>query len=100
MASRASGAALPNVPPPRGEPVPRRMVNALGTWLVTGGAGFIGSHLATHLAEAGRPVRVVDNLSTGSLANLAHLDGRVEFIEGDLADERVCAPAVDGVEVV
>jgi UDP-glucose 4-epimerase len=76
------------------------MSTALPTWLVTGGAGFIGSHVATRLAETGRPVRVVDNLSTGSRANLAHLDGQVEFIEGDLADGRVCARAVAGVEVV
>jgi UDP-glucose 4-epimerase len=70
------------------------------TWLVTGGAGFIGSHVATRLADSGRPVRIVDNLSTGTLANLAHLDGRVDFIEGDLRDERTCARAVEGVEVV
>jgi len=76
------------------------MATALRTWLVTGGAGFIGSHLATRFVEMGRPVRVVDNLSTGSRANLAHLDGRIEFIEGDLADERTCARAVDGVEVL
>src|ERR687896_2631577 len=76
------------------------MSTALPTWLVTGGAGFIGSHIATRLAETGRPVRVVDNLSTGSRANLAHLDGRVDFIEGDLCDERTCARAVEGVEVV
>ena len=76
------------------------MANERGTWLVTGGAGFIGSHLASRLVEAGRPVRVVDNLSTGSRVNLAHLDGGVEFIEGDLADERTAARAVDGVEVV
>src|SRR3712207_475445 len=76
------------------------MATALRTWLVTGGAGVIGSHLATRFVEMGRPVRVVDNLSTGSRANLAHLDGRIEFIEGDLADERTCARAVDGVEVL
>src|SRR3712207_4709972 len=76
------------------------MATALRTWLVTGGAGFIGSHLATRFVEMGRPVRVVDNLSTGSRANLAHLDRRIEFIEGDLADERTCARAVEGVEVV
>src|SRR3712207_2216924 len=76
------------------------MATALRTWLVTGGAGVIGSHLATRFVEMGRPVRVVDNLSTGSRANLAHLEGRIEFIEGDLADERTCARAVDGVEVV
>jgi len=76
------------------------MGSTLRTWLVTGGAGFIGSHVATRLVEMGRPVRVVDNLSTGSRANLAHLDGRVEFLEGDLCDDRTCARAVDGVEVV
>jgi UDP-glucose 4-epimerase len=76
------------------------MTTALRTWLVTGGAGFIGSHIATHLANDGRPVRVVDNLSTGSRANLAHLDGQIDFIEGDLCDPSVCARAVEGVEVV
>jgi UDP-glucose 4-epimerase len=76
------------------------MSTALPTWLVTGGAGFIGSHIAARLAEAGRPVRVVDNLSTGSRANLAHLEGRIEFIEGDLADEGTCERAVAGVEIV
>ena len=76
------------------------MTNALRTWLVTGGAGFIGSHLVTRLAETHGSVRAVDNLSTGSRANLAHLNGRIEFIEGDLCDERVCARAVDGVELV
>jgi nucleoside-diphosphate-sugar epimerase len=76
------------------------MTTALRTWLVTGGAGFIGSHIATQLATTGRPVRVVDNLSTGSRANLAHVEGRIEFIEGDLCDEVVCARAVEGVEIV
>jgi nucleoside-diphosphate-sugar epimerase len=76
------------------------MTMAHRTWLVTGGAGFIGSHIATRLAEIGRPVRVVDNLSTGHRANLAHLEGRIEFVEGDLCDERISARAVAGVEVV
>jgi UDP-glucose 4-epimerase len=76
------------------------MTASLPTWLVTGGAGFIGSHIATRLVEMNRPVRVVDNLSTGSRANLAHVERRIEFIEGDLADERTCAQAVTGVEVV
>ena len=48
------------------------------TYLVTGGAGFIGSHLATRLVQDGHVVRVLDNLSTGSLNNLSHLEGRVE----------------------
>jgi UDP-glucose 4-epimerase len=76
------------------------MTTALPTWLVTGGAGFIGSHIVTRLTELGRPVRVVDNLSTGSRANLAHVEGLIDFIEGDLCDDHVCARAVDGVEVV
>jgi UDP-glucose 4-epimerase len=76
------------------------MPATLRTWLVTGGAGFIGSHIATRLAEMGQAVRVVDNLSTGSRANLAHLDGRIEFIEGDLSDQRTSARAVEAVDVV
>ena len=72
----------------------------MGTYLVTGGAGFIGSHLATRLVEDGHTVRVFDNLSTGSLDNLAHLGDRVQFIQGDLVNyDRVCA-AVKGVEVI
>src|SRR6266516_4428850 len=55
------------------------------SYLVTGGAGFIGSHLATELVQRGHTVRVVDNLSTGKWRNLEHLPG-VECIEGDLAD--------------
>ena len=70
------------------------------SYLVTGGAGFIGSHIATALAERGNNVRVLDNLSTGSKANLAHLEGNVEFIEGDILDRDCVDRAVDGVEVV
>ena len=58
--------------------------------LVTGGAGFIGSHLVDHLLDAGGRVTVVDDLSTGSLANLeaamAFAPGRVEFLEGRVSD--------------
>jgi UDP-glucose 4-epimerase len=68
--------------------------------LVTGGAGFIGSHLATRLVEDGNNVRVLDNLSTGSIKNLAHLEGRFTFLRGDLTDADLIARAVDGVEVV
>ena len=67
---------------------------------MTGGAGFIGSHLTDRLVALGERVRVVDNLSTGDRANLAHLDGRIEFLVGDLRDPDVCRDAVDGVEVV
>jgi len=67
--------------------------------LVTGGAGFIGSHLARRLATDGHAVRVLDNLSTGSRANL---DGAadVELVEGDIRDGETCARVVRGVEVV
>jgi len=70
------------------------------TCLVTGGAGFIGSHLTERLVELGHPVRVVDNLSTGRRENLAHLDGQVEVQIGDLVSPEVCRRAVDGVQVV
>lgn len=69
-------------------------------YLVTGGAGFIGSHLATKLVEDGHSVRVFDNLSTGSLKNLEHLDGRFEFLQGDLGDQDAVAQAVKDVEIV
>jgi UDP-glucose 4-epimerase len=76
------------------------MSRSARVWLVTGGAGFIGSHVATRLADVGHRVRVVDNLSTGSRANLAHLESRIELVVGDLCDERTCARAVEGVEVI
>jgi nucleoside-diphosphate-sugar epimerase len=68
-------------------------------YLVTGGAGFIGSHLAEELVRRGDRVRVVDSLVTGKRQNLAHIPG-VEFIEGDLADIDVARRAVEGVEFV
>jgi UDP-glucose 4-epimerase len=71
-----------------------------GLVLVTGGAGFIGSHLVEALVARGTPVRVVDNLRTGHRANLAHLEGRFEWVEGDLADREVCRKVVDGVAAI
>lgn len=68
--------------------------------LVTGGAGFIGSHLATRFVDMGHRVRVFDNLSTGKRENLAHLRGRVELIEADLRDANACRRACDGIEFV
>jgi len=70
------------------------------TFLVTGGAGFIGSHLVRRLVGDGKRVRVVDNLSTGNRARLADLETAIEFIQGDLADPEVCDRAVRGVEYV
>jgi UDP-glucose 4-epimerase len=68
--------------------------------LVTGGAGFIGSHVASRLVDLGHEVRVVDNLATGDRANLTALEGRHEFLFGDLVDPSVCERAVDGMDVV
>lgn len=68
--------------------------------LVTGGAGFIGSHIATALAERGDRVRVLDNLSSGYRRNLEHLGDRVEFLPGDVADAAAVDRAVEGVELV
>jgi len=68
-------------------------------YLVTGGAGFIGSHLCEELARRGERIRVVDNLSTGKRENLAHVAG-VEFMQGDLADLDVAKRAVAGMDYV
>jgi UDP-glucose 4-epimerase len=68
-------------------------------YLVTGGAGFIGSHLAEELVRRGERVRVADSLVTGKRENLAHVAG-VEFLEGDLADGDFARRAVGGVEYV
>jgi UDP-glucose 4-epimerase len=69
-------------------------------YLVTGGAGFIGSHLTRRLVERNARVRVVDNLSTGRLDNLAELDGRIDVVIGDLTDPEVARRAVQGVDTV
>src|SRR5918995_285169 len=69
------------------------------SYLVTGGAGFIGSHLTEELVRRGERVRVVDSLITGRRQNLAHIPG-VDFMEGDLADLAVARRAVDGIDFV
>jgi nucleoside-diphosphate-sugar epimerase len=71
-----------------------------GIALVTGGAGFIGSHIASALASAGARVRVIDDLSTGYRANLAEIPGEVDFVEGSLADEQSLRKALEDVELV
>jgi nucleoside-diphosphate-sugar epimerase len=69
-------------------------------YVVTGGAGFIGSHLASALLERGESVRVVDSFVTGKRRNLEALSGSVELIEGDLADPGVARQAVAGADYV
>ncbi|MFM7144058.1 MAG: SDR family oxidoreductase [Alphaproteobacteria bacterium] len=68
--------------------------------LVTGGAGFIGSHIVERLLANGEKVRILDNFSTGKPANVALFKGRVELVEGDLRDPAALARAVEGCEVV
>jgi len=69
-------------------------------YLVTGGAGFIGSRIVARLVEAGACVRVVDNLSTGDVNRLNSLLSNIEFLEGDLADEEIANRAVTGIDYV
>ena len=69
-------------------------------YLVTGGAGFIGSHIAEALLDKGESVRIFDNFATGKTSNLAVLKGRAQIIEGDLRDLDSLRSAVQGVEVV
>jgi nucleoside-diphosphate-sugar epimerase len=71
----------------------------MSQFLVTGGAGFIGSHLAEELVRRGERVRVVDSLITGKRKNLEHLP-QVEFVEGDLADVQIARQAMRGVDYV
>lgn len=76
------------------------MVDPSRSYLVTGGAGFIGSHVARRLVTEGGTVRVVDNLSTGFHDNLADIDTAIEFVEGDLRDPEVCRRVTSGVDTV
>jgi UDP-glucose 4-epimerase len=68
--------------------------------LVTGGAGFIGSHLVNTLIAHGHIVRVLDNISTGSLANLERVLSKIELLRGDLTDPQLLRSAVQGVELI
>lgn len=68
--------------------------------LVTGGAGFIGSHLVEALVQQGDTVRVLDNFSTGHRANLADVAGQIELIEGSIEDKNAVQTAVEGVDFI
>lgn len=68
--------------------------------LVTGGAGFIGSHVVRGLLDAGHKVRVIDNLCTGNRKNLEEVSDRIEFVEGDICDSIAVREALSGIERV
>ena len=71
-----------------------------GIALVTGGAGFIGSHIASTLAASGARVRIIDDLSTGYRENVDEIKGDVDFVHGSLADEGSLNKAIEDVELV
>ena len=71
-----------------------------GIALVTGGAGFIGSHIAAALVARGARVRVIDDLSTGHRENLEEIGGQIDFTHASLADDRATRRALEGVELV
>lgn len=69
-------------------------------YLVTGGAGFIGSNIVEELLKRGQKVRVLDNFSTGKRENILPFLGRIELIEGDIRNYRVVREAVEGVDLI
>ncbi|MCX7747156.1 MAG: SDR family oxidoreductase [Clostridia bacterium] len=69
-------------------------------YLITGGAGFIGSNLVEAILKAGHNVRVVDNLSTGKFENIREFINDIDFICGDLTDYRIAQKAVDSIDYV
>lgn len=68
--------------------------------LITGGAGFVGSHIAEECCQRGWQVRILDNLSTSSATNLSHLSGQVKLIDGSITDSQVVRSAMQGVKFV
>jgi len=72
----------------------------MSTYLVTGGAGFIGSHIVDALLAEGHRVRVLDNFATGKRENIAHILDQIELVEGDVRDQDAVGRAVAGIEYV
>jgi len=72
----------------------------MARYLVTGGAGFIGSHVVDTLVKRGHTVRVLDDLSTGRMENLAESKARIEFLRADIRDRQAMAKACEGTEFV
>src|SRR3954470_4045323 len=72
----------------------------MATYLVTGGAGFIGSHLVEALIARGNRVRVLDNFATGKIDNLVSVADDAELVSGDICDEAIVKRAVAGCDVI
>ncbi|MCA9207634.1 MAG: SDR family oxidoreductase [Planctomycetales bacterium] len=72
----------------------------MANYLVTGGCGFIGSHIAEALVGRGQSVRIVDNLSTGNQANVSEFADRVDLRIGDIADGDFMREAVQGIDII
>lgn len=72
----------------------------MSNYLVTGGAGFIGSNIVEELVRQGQSVRVLDNFATGKRENIAPFLEKIDLIEGDIRDEDTCRRAVDGIDYV
>ena len=72
----------------------------MALYLVTGGAGFIGSNIVERLVASGEQVRVIDDLSSGRLENLEHVKDEIEFIEGTICDAEATLDAVRGADYV
>src|SRR3954453_4571933 len=86
--------------PPAALKDPRKVYRMDELCLVTGGAGFIGSHLVEGLTARGKRVRVFDDLSTGLQSNLAHVRPAPELVVGDLAAAAAVARAAEGASAV
>jgi len=76
------------------------MKNKIKKALVTGGAGFIGSHITDALVSNGCQVAVIDNLSTGKLSNLEHVKDKIKFYKGDILDQVILEKAVKNCDVI
>ena len=67
---------------------------------ITGGAGFIGSHICDALVAEGKEVTILDNLSTGSKKNVAHLEGKIRVFQGDIRDQKLVESLVENCDLV
>ena len=76
------------------------MLQHMQNWLVTGGAGFIGSHIVRELVRQGQQVTVLDNLSSGKLENLESIKNKIAFIQGDICDFSRVSTACQGIDYI